>query len=309
MAIGDKPSEPPPPERVWAFPSPEEFSPRSATVRVQFGAETRHGRSRTVNADHYLIIRLGRTQETVRSSLGDSIVTKHFEEHGYGMVVADGMGPGGSGEIASRIAVETLVHLVRVFGKWNLRINDAIAQDIMQRAERFYRQVDVAVAEESYRTSTPGLQTTLTAVFGAGRDLFFAHVGHSRAYLFRGGRLLRLTRDHTIGRGGARRVPSAPLIDLSRAARDLKHILTDTIGMAGAVGPTIDLERFQLDDGDRVLVCTNGLTDGVEEDSITELLRSIASPDDVCRALVDRAVASNVDDDVTAVVADYRFHE
>lgn len=305
MGIDDKAKSPA--ESVWAFPGPQPFPPPSATLRVEFGAETRRGRAREVNEDHYLVIRFTRSQDTVKSSLPQSTVTNHFEEYGYGMVVADGMGPGGSGETASRLAVETLVHLVRVFGKWNLRIDDAIAHEIMQRAERLYRHVDGALLEESYRTSTPGLQTTLTATFGAGHDLFFAHVGHSRAYLWRGGRLMRLTRDHTIGRGGARRAPSAPLIDLSTAARDLKHVLTDTIGMTGTTGPRIDLERFRLDNGDVVLVCTNGLTDAVDEDDIAQLLDTDASPDDKCRALVERAVALNAEDDVTAVVAEYDF--
>ena len=56
-------------------------------------------------------------------------------------------------------------------------------------------------------------------------------------------------------------------MDVNATARDLSHILTDTIGMGGSVGPTIDLERFRLDDDDRVLVCTNGLTDMVDEAS------------------------------------------
>ena len=94
------------------------------------------------------------------------------------------------------------------------------------------------------------LQTTLTATFGAGHDLFFAHVGHSRAYLLRHGQLMRLTRDHTIGARGQTRVGVAPLMEVNLAARDLKHILTETIGMPGLIGPAIDLERLQLEDAD-----------------------------------------------------------
>ena len=77
--------------------------------------------------------------------------------------------------------------------------------------------------------------------------------------------------------------------------------------MGGSVGPTIDLERFQLDDDDRVLVCTNGLTDTVDEERIAEVLASEQSPDDQCRALVDLAMAAGGDDDVTALVARYRI--
>ena len=119
--------------------------------------------------------------------------------------------------------------------------------------------------------------------------------------------VMRLTRDHTIGRSRTTSVPVAPLVDLNATARDLKHILTNTIGMRGSVGPAIDLERFKLEDQDVVLVCTNGLTDALEESTIAKVLASRESPDAESRALVDLAMASGADDDVTALVAEYRI--
>jgi protein phosphatase len=208
---------------------------------------------------------------------------------------------GRGGEQASRLAIATLNCLVLHFGKWNLRIDNRIAEEIMGRAKRLYRHVDSIVVSEGRKGQR--LQTTLTAVFGAGSDLFFAHVGHSRAYLLRGGSLLRLTHDHSIGGRQKSNLPLAPLVDVNATARDLKHILTQTIGMIGSSGPRIDLERFQLADGDRVLVCTNGLTDVVDEDRITEVLASDRSPDEQCRSLVDLAMEIGGDDDATALVA------
>jgi serine/threonine protein phosphatase PrpC len=282
--------------------------PLSSTVHVEFGAESRRGKLRSVNDDHYAVVRLGRNQETLLTSLPGGVIPKRFDEYGYAMVVADGLGSEGSGEAASRLAITTLMHLVLHFGKWNLRIDDEIAGQIMRRAERFYRHVDNAVAHQNQAAQAPPLQTTLTAVFGAGRDLFFAHVGHSRAYLFRAGQLMPLTRDHTIGRRSGM-TGVAPLVDVNTTARDLKHILTDTIGMRGAQGPAIDLERFVLDDNDRVLVCTNGLTDMVEERQIAVVLASNRSPEDQAKSLVDLAMAAGGDDDVTAVVALYHVQD
>jgi protein phosphatase len=144
----------------------------------------------------------------------------------------------------------------------------------------------------------------LTAVFGAGRDLFFAHVGHSRAYLLRDGSLMRLTRDHTLS---SRRVtPLAPLVDVNASARDLMHVLTQTIGMYGSVGPLIDLERFQLAEGDRILVCTNGVTDALDESVVAGVLASGASAADQSRQLVDLAAEAAGDDDATALVAEFK---
>ena len=114
-------------------------------MQVTFGAQSRRGRSRLVNEDHYLVLRLGRHQETLLTSLPDEAIAARFDEYGYAMVVADGMGGTGAGEAASHLAIATLVHLVRHFGKWNLRVDDAIAREIMARAERFYRHVDSTV--------------------------------------------------------------------------------------------------------------------------------------------------------------------
>ena len=278
--------------------------PRSSTMEVTFGAWSERGRLHPVNEDHYLIIRLERSQDTIRTSLPEELIAKHFMEHGYGMVVADGM-TGRGGEEASRLAIVTLMYLVLHFGKWNLRVDNRIAEEIMSRAERFYRHVDSIVVSEGRKGQR--LQTTLTAVFGAGSDLFFAHVGHSRAYLLRGNTLMRLTHDHTIGARQRPDMPIAPLVDVNATARDLKHILTQTIGMIGAVGPRIDLERFHLADGDRVLVCTNGLTDAVDEDVIAEVLAASLSPEEISRRLVALAMSAAGDDDATALVAAFRL--
>jgi PPM family protein phosphatase len=287
--------------------SSHEFPPPSSTVQATFGARSSRGRLRLVNEDHYLILRLGRYQETLMTSLPDEAIAARFDEYGYAMVVADGIGGTGAGEAASHLAIATLVQLVRHFGRWNLRIDDVAAQDILARAERFYRHVDSTVTEERRSGAARIEQTTLTATFGAGDELFFAHVGHSRAYLLRSGHLMRLTRDHTIGAGGTTTVPTAPMVDVTNAARDFSHILTDTLGMAGPLGPAIDLERFRLDDDDRVLVCTNGLTDSIDEARIEEVLASDRSPQEHCDALVSLAMGEGGNDDVTALVARYRL--
>ncbi len=177
------------------------------------------------------------------TSLPDHEMPARFDEHGYGMVVADGVGGTGTGEAASRLAIATLMHLVIYFGRWNVRIDDDIAREVMDRAERFYRRVDSTLLHRSVDTPGPGLRTTLTAAYSAGRDLFLAHVGHSRAYLLRDGQLTRLTRDHTLADEPAAGV--GPLVDIAASARDLHHILTETIGSTDLTGPMIDIERCQ----------------------------------------------------------------
>ena len=149
-------------------------------------------------------------------------------------------------------------------------------------------------------------EATARAAFSAGRDLFLAHVGHSRAYLVRNQQLVRLTRDHTLAND---RAGHGLLIDIAAAARDLHHILTETLGTSDLAGPSIDIDRFRLADGDRVLLCTNGLTDIVSESRIADVLQSDRTSAGQCAALVDLATEAGTEDDVTALVARYRIAE
>ena len=98
------------------------------------------------------------------------------------MVAVDGMGSPRVSEAASRAALARLLQLVLYYGKWNLRIDEEIKREILERANRFLHYVDMALADE--RRSDPGerLEVSLTATFGAGNELL-RHVGHSRAYL------------------------------------------------------------------------------------------------------------------------------
>jgi protein phosphatase len=287
---------------VTNWDGPIGFPPLSSRVRVEFGAHSRGGTRHALNEDHYLVVRLGRSHEVLRTSLPPDAVMTEFEEYGFGMVVADGMNNAGAGEKASRLAIATLSHLVMHFGKWNLRIDDRIAREVMARAERFYRYVDSVLVYESWNGPVPRLRTTLTAAYAAGEDLVVAHVGHSRAYLFHDGDLRLLTHDHTIARRPESVKPAvAPLVDVNATARDVRHILTDAIGMSGPVGPRIEIERFGLADKDRVLLCTNGLTDVIDDHTIATVLASGGSADDQCRALADLATAAGGDDDTTVL--------
>ncbi len=275
--------------------------PPSVKVHVEFGARSRRAPLRSINEDHYLILRAGRHLETLVTSLPEDEIPKRFDEFAYGMVIADGVGRGG--EVASRLAITTLSHLLVHFGKWNVRIDEPTAEEVMDRAERFYRDVDATMVQAG-KHSPLGLQTTLTAVVTAGNELFFAHVGHSRAYLFRDGKLLKLTHDHTLAGERPGRVASA---DLTGSARDLHHTLTETIGRTRAGGPRIDVERCGILDGDIVLLCTNGLTDVVDDAHIANELQRHNTPDEQCRALVGLSIESKTEDDVTAVVAHYHI--
>ena len=278
--------------------------PSSSSVRVKIGARSHQGTLRQRNEDHYLVVRVGREQVTLATSLSGSDVPPHFEESGYAMLVADGLGEGGAGSVASRVALSTFAHLALHYGKWNVRVDPITAEQIMERAEWYYSQVDAAVhTRGSLNPALKGMTTALTAAYSAGDDLFVAHVGHSRAYLFRDGHLAQLTRDHTIERHLADTNRPA---SVERRAQDLKHILTDAVGAPGA-HPLVEIERFQLMNGDVVLLCTNGLTDMIDDAGIAEVLALRREPGEQCATLVEMANRAGGGDNVTVIIAEYQI--
>ena len=278
--------------------------PPSSTVRVTVGAYSRQGTARDSNEDHYLVLRLGRDQETVATSLSDTDLPPMFMESAYAMIVADGLGQGGSGAVASRVALSTIAFLALDHGEWNVRVDPAIATHIFDRAEWFYAQADSAVhTRAASHPLLKGMTTAMTAAYSAGVDLFVAHVGHTRAYLFRGGDLMQLTNDHTIEQHLAdTNRPAA----VERRAQDVHHILTDAVGAPGG-HPLVEIERYGLRDGDIVLLCTNGLTDTLTTEQIAETLTRRRAPQAQCMTLIDMANRAGGSDTATVVIAEYHI--
>jgi protein phosphatase len=285
------------------LPSPDCSDPPLPKVdaEVEFGARSRRGSQRFVNDNHFLILRFGRRQETLVTSLPARDVPPDVEEYGHGMLIADGVGR--AGEVASRLAISTLVHLASYFAQGHVRVDEPIAEEMMDRAERFYRAVNATLLRASEEGSQT-LQTTLTMVYTAGAELFYAHVGHSRAYIFRDGHLLQLTRDQATHAGH----PG----DLAPTGQDVRSpqpgsLVTQTLAVTGRGGLRFDVERCGLLDGDLVLLCTSGLTGVVDDAQIANVLRLYGTPEAQCRALVDLAAAADSTKDVTVITARYQI--
>jgi serine/threonine protein phosphatase PrpC len=282
--------------------SMEEFQSLSSLVRVEFGSASHVGKTRMFNEDNYLIVRLSRGQETLASSLSSAETPAKFEEHGYAMLVADGLGGSGPGGVASRVALNTLVHVAIHYGRWNLRVDPRTAAEVTERLEWCYGRVNEAVQRRSRTTpELANMATTLTATCSAGDDLFVAHVGHSRAYLFRAGELRQLTHDQTVENRLAQ--SSRPTM-FAYATDDLRHILTDTIGGASGA-PNVQLGQYRIASGDCVMLCTDGLTSVVPDERIADVLTERRHLQGACDALVELALDAGGPDNVTVLLAQY----
>ena len=174
--------------------APRSLSP---SVRIDVSGVTHPGHVRTNNEDHFLVSKSSPALETMLTSLPAGDVPARADEVNYVMVVADGMGGHAAGEIASRLAIGALVALAlqgpdRIFWMDMERV-----PEMERRARQAVQQVSSMLVERRQDSALRGMGSTLTGARNCGRDLVIVHVGDSRAYLFRAGRVERLTKDHT----------------------------------------------------------------------------------------------------------------
>src|SRR6185312_12564954 len=131
-----------------------------------------------------------------------------------------------------------------------------------------------------------GMGTTLTGARSYGRNLMIAHSGDSRAYLLRAGRLHRLTKDHTYAQ---MLVDAGHLEAAAVGSSRVRHILMNALGGSTAQ-VEVDLDWLRLEEGDRLLLCSDGLTDGVDDGSITETLSGAQTSSEACARLLQLAL-------------------
>jgi protein phosphatase len=280
--------------------------PRPPPVRVEFGALTHPGKVRPHNEDHFLVARLSRRFEALLTNLPGGDLPDHFGEASYAMLVADGVGGSAGGEVASRLAIISLVNAVVDTPDWVMRVDEQRAQEVMRRGAAHLRQAHAVLAGRAAAESgLAGMSTTMTVAYSLGWDLFLGHIGDSRAYLFRGGQLRRLTRDHTVAQAlaDAGEIPAEEV-----ATHRLRHMLTNVLG-GRAASPAGDVFRQGLAAGDVVLLCSDGLTEMAREADIAGVLARGGPPQETCQALVDLALAGGGKDNVTVILARYEAPE
>ena len=227
-----------------------------------------------------------------RSDLG--LLRGGNEDSGYAgprlLVVADGVGGHAAGEVASSVAVSVLATLDEEAPGGDLldRLSGAV-----QNANTYLR--DMVRGDPELR----GMSTTVTALLRAGSRFGLVHVGDSRCYLLRGDELQQITRDHTFVQS---------LIDEGRITPEeadhhpQRSVITNALD--GAENVDLDLSVREARVGDRYLLCSDGLSGVVSEDTLRETLAGNARPEDAVERLVELALRGGGPDNITAIVAD-----
>ena len=278
--------------------------PLGSLTQVEIGAQSHAGKVRENNEDTYLVARFDRQMIPLLTNLPAGSIPDRYADTGYGLLVADGMGGEAGGEVASRTAISALVELALKTPDWIMRIDEDSAREILARMDERIQQVEQRLTDLARSDpSLSGMGTTMTLAISLGADLFIAHVGDSRAYLLRRGRLHRLTRDHTIAQALA---DAGAISSEAVDAHPMRHVLTHVIGTQGKKAQA-ELGMLRLIDGDEILLCTDGLTEMVSDEAIAAALGKGRTAAADCRTLIEMALDAGGRDNVTVLLARYRI--
>jgi PPM family protein phosphatase len=260
------------------------------TVKLTVVGRTDVGKVRTNNEDAFVVADLARSAKVDTLSGEQSI-----DVPGEGMLLAvsDGMGGEQAGEVASALVIESL--------RRELAANKGIdgSEAITKMLDTAVFGANKEVFDASKEPGKKGMGATLTAVFVLADTAFIAEVGDSRAYLIRGHRIRQMTRDQSF----VQLLVDAGAISPDEA-KDYPHknVILQAMGQKPDVKPAIGklaLRRF-----DRLLLCSDGLSNKVQDTEMREIVEAQSSMDEACKKLIELANERGGDDNVTVVIAE-----
>ena len=207
-------------------------------------------------------------------------------------VVADGMGGRASGSIASKLAVNAVRDVF---------LSKARSSDLAALLSESLRSANQKVYSEAQsRPELQGMGTTCVAAAVQEGRVYFAHMGDSRIYLLRDGRLDTLTEDHSFV---AEQVRAGKISEEDARKSRFRNVITRAIGLEANAEPTTGSAEFRP--GDVLLLCSDGLSGPVKDPEIADILLDSSNPDEACNRLVSAALRNGGSDNVTALVATY----
>ncbi len=260
-------------------------------VRVRYAGRSAVGLVREHNEDNLVIANLASGTLSPR----EQVCTDQVGADGILFAVCDGMGGAAAGEVASQMAVEILLEAMRRGGAPKDR--DELARRLVSVVEEAGKRIfDSAQKERAKR----GMGTTATVASLVDKVLFLAEVGDSRGYLLRGGVLKQLTKDQSLVN---QLIEAGHLTEAEAEAFEHSNIILQALGTSETV--QVDLTFVELRTGDRLMMCSDGLSGLVHFDTIREALGSIKDPNECTATLVKYAEAGGGHDNITVLVIDF----
>lgn len=259
------------------------------------------GRLRSTNEDAFLIATLQRCINVHQASPG---ARGWFpgDPAGTLLIVADGMGGHGGGDVASSTAVNAVANHLLNLMPW-VKVSASSSPPTARTSLRGELSTAVMAGDETVRAEgahagTPRMGTTLTMAFVLWPCVYIAHVGDTRCYLLTSGQLRRLTTDHNLAQKFVEESPRpvAP-------PEQLQHILWNALG-AGIDRPVPEVSKVEIGGGGVLLLCSDGLNKHVSDETIQSVLQSREPCAARAAKLVELANAAGGTDNITAVVAE-----
>jgi len=280
-------------EAITTLPS---SNPIALTVKA-FGI-TDTGKVRNSNEDQFLVAELSKRMNVWQTSLPEPKL-QVGEDRAHLFLVADGMGGHRAGERASSIAVAAIEQFTLNTFRWFFAADSPGAQKVLAEFQAALSQADDKIQEEAAgNPELAGMGTTLTMAFQLGPQVCIVHAGDSRAYMYRAGQLHQLTRDHTLV---ADLVRSGAITQDQVASHHLRHVITNVVGGPHA-GVKVEARAFEVHAGDRLLLCSDGLTEMVSNDAICTALEGESDPEAAAKLLLGQANEAGGRDNITVLV-------
>lgn len=268
------------------------------------------GRKRPVNEDQFLIADLNKSMRVHQTSLGLDHQTRLFgNSQGKLLAVADGMGGHEAGERASQLVVDSFVTYALNTLHWYFRLDAKTDEDFRDDLKTALQHCQSMLQLDAEATpQRQGMGTTLTMAYIIWPRMYVVHVGDSRCYLLRNGKLQQITRDHTIAQLLYKESMDAGASDAQpddEVTARWSHRLWNAISADDSrLEPEVYVANLEL--GDVVLLCTDGLTTHVDLQRLTELLSSTDKAEAVCQRMIDEANREGGNDNITVVVSRFR---
>lgn len=261
------------------------------------------GQTRESNEDQFLVATLVKSLEVMQTSLPQP-TRRRSSDHSYLLIVADGIGGAAGGERASALAIDSVETYMLETVKWFAYCQENDEDDLLTEFRTALGQAHGRLRAEAERQpDLRGMGTTLTLAYSINQELFLAHVGDSRCYLFRDGALYRLTQDHTLVDEMIRR---GIVKEDEAASHRWRHVITSSVG-GESPSVRIDVHKLHLEAGDVLLLCSDGLTEMVSSEQIAVVLAESEDPHLCSRRLVDMANAAGGRDNITVAMARYEI--
>ncbi len=266
------------------------------TITLALYAQTHVGMVRSGNEDNFLILDLS-TAKSWTASEEESKELLTYTQGFYGslLAVSDGMGGALAGEVASRMAVETVrdrmlqLQANEVYGKMPFH----------ERLRLSIEEANLSINGESQTNpSHKGLGATFTAVATHGNQIYFAQVGDSRAYLVRQGKIARITKDQSLVQ---QLIDAGQITEEEAETHSYRNVILQALGAHNNVN--VEVNCLSICQMDTLVICSDGLSGKIHQDEIARIVNEAADFKTACQSLIDLANERGGEDNITVVIA------